>query len=125
MEKKTKLQSAISEIFKINNKIRFVSIIDLDGKITLSQMKSDLNSLLKQSNEEKFCEHVAIRREMRHEFDRKLGKVNYIHVERENVTQIVIYSKVHSFFITIEPEITSNVKANIIMKIKKIVSTLK
>ena len=125
MEKSSKLKSVISEIFKINNKIRFVSIIDLDGKITLSQMKSDLNSLLKQSNEEKFCEHVAIRREMRHEFDRKLGKVNYIHVERENVTQIVIYSKAHSFFITIEPEITSNIKANIIMKIKKIISTLK
>jgi hypothetical protein len=58
-------------------------------------------------------------------FDRKLGRVNYIHVERENVTQIVIYSKVNSFFITVEPEITSNVKANIIMKIKKIISTLK
>ena len=125
MTKNTKLNSAISEIFKINNKIRFVSIIDLDGKITLSKMKSDLDSLLKQSNEEKFCEHVAIRREMRHEFDRKLGKVNYVHVERENVTQIVVYSKSHSFFITIEPEITSSVKAHIIMKIKKIVSSLK
>ena len=56
MGKNTKLNSAISEIFKINNKIRFVSIIDLDGKITLSKMKSDLDSLLKQSNEEKFCE---------------------------------------------------------------------
>ena len=84
-----------------------------------------MDSLLKQSNEEKFCEHVAIRREMRHEFDRKLGKVNYVHVERENVTQIVVYSKSHSFFITIEPEITSSVKAHIIMKIKKIVSSLK
>ena len=125
MGKNTKLNSAISEIFKINNKIRFVSIIDLDGKITLSKRKSDLDSLLKQSNEEKFCEHVAIRREMRHEFDRKLGKVNYVHVERENVTQIVVYSKSHSFFITIEPEITSSVKAHIIMKIKKIVSSLK
>ena len=125
MGKNTKLNSAISEIFKINNKIRFVSIIDLDGKITLSKMKSDLDSLLKQSNEEKFCEHVAIRREMRHEFDRKLGKVNYVHVERENVTQIVVYSKSHSFFITIDPEITSSVKAHIIMKIKKIVSSLK
>ena len=59
----------MSQLNKINNKIRFVSIIDLDGKITLSKMKSDLDSLLKQSNEEKFCEHVAIRREMRHEFE--------------------------------------------------------
>ena len=125
MEKNSKLNQIITEIFKINNKIRFISIIDLKGKIILSEMKSDLNSLLKKSNEEKFCEHVAIRRKMRHEFDTNLGKVNYVHVERENVTQIVVYSKTHSFFITVEPEITSSVKANITMKIKEIVLRLK
>ena len=125
MEKNSKLNEIITEIFKINNKIRFISIIDLKGKIILSEMKSDLNSLLKKSNEEKFCEHVAIRRKMRHEFDTNLGKVNYVHVERENVTQIVVYSKTHSFFITVEPEITSSVKANITMKIKEIVLHLK
>ncbi len=125
MEKNSKLNQIITEIFKINNKIRFISIIDLKGKIILSEMKSDLNSLLKKSNEEKFCEHVAIRRKMRHEFDTSLGKVNYVHVERENVTQIVVYSKTHSFFITVEPEITSSVKANITMKIKEIVLHLK
>tara|TARA_B100000029_G_C17401415_1_gene897179 strand:- start:174 stop:551 length:378 start_codon:yes stop_codon:yes gene_type:complete len=125
MEKNSKLNEIITEIFKINNKIRFISIIDLKGKIILSEMKSDLNSLLKKSNEEKFCEHVAIRRKMRHEFDTNLGKVNYVHVERENVTQIVVYSKTHSFFITVEPEITSSVKANITMKIKEIVLRLK
>ena len=59
------------------------------------------------------------------EFDKKLGKVNYVHVERENITQLVIYSKKHSFFITIEPEITSDVKSRIAIKIKKIISTLK
>ena len=58
-------------------------------------------------------------------FNVNFCKLNYVHVERENVTQIVVYSKSHSFFITIEPEITSSVKAHIIMKIKKIVSSLK
>ena len=125
MVKNQKFEDVISSIFKINNKIRYVSIIDLKGKITASEMKSDLQSLLKKSNEEKFCQHVAIRRKMRQEFDKKLGKVNFIHVERENITQLVLYSKTYSFFITIEPEITSNAKANIAIKIKKIISTLK
>nr|AIF15016.1 hypothetical protein [uncultured marine thaumarchaeote KM3_69_B11] len=125
MDKNQKFNQVISNIFRVNSKIRYVSIIDLDGRIIASEMKSDLQSLLKKTNEEKFCEHVAIRRRMRHEFDKKLGKVNFIHVERENITQLVLYSKSYSFFITIEPEITSNSKSKIVTKAKKIVSTLK
>ena len=113
MDKNQKFNQVISNIFRVNSKIRYVSIIDLDGRIIASEMKSDLQSLLKKTNEEKFCEHVAIRRRMRHEFDKKLGKVNFIHVERENITQLVLYSKSYSFFITIEPEITSNSKSKI------------
>jgi hypothetical protein len=125
MDKNQKFNQVISNIFRVNSKIRYVSIIDLDGRIIASEMKSDLQSLLKKTNEEKFCEHVAIRRRMRHEFDKKLGKVNFIHVERENITQLVLYSKSYSFFITIEPEITSNSKSKIVTKAKKIVSSLK
>ena len=125
MDKNQKFNQVISNIFRVNSKIRYVSIIDLDGRIIASEMKSDLQSLLKKTNEEKFCEHVAIRRRMRHEFDKKLGKVNFIHVERENITQLVLYSKSYSFFITIEPEITSNSKSKIVTKAKKIISTLK
>jgi hypothetical protein len=117
--------SVISDIFKINNKIRFVSIINLNGKIVASEMRSDLKSLLKNLNEEKFCGDIAIRRKMRHEFDKKLGKVSYVHVERENVTQLVVYSKLYSFFVTVEPEITISTKSKIIIKIKSIISGLK
>ena len=125
MVKNQKFNQVISNIFRVSSKIRYVSIIDLNGKITASEMKSDLQSLLKKSNEDKFCKHVAIRRNMRHEFDKKLGKVCFIHVERENITQLVLYSKSYSFFITIEPEITSNSKSKIVKKVKKIISTLK
>ena len=125
MNKNQKFKLTISEIFKVSSKIRFVSIIDLNGDIIISEMKPDVQTLLKKSSEEKFCKHVAVRLEMRHEFDKKLGKVNYVHVERGNVTQFVVYSKRHSFFITTEPEITSSIKLGIIMKIKKIISTLK
>ena len=125
MNKNQKFKLTISEIFKVSGKIRFVSIIDLNGDIIISEMKPDVQTLLKKSSEEKFCKHVAVRREMRHEFDKKLGKVNYVHVERENVTQFVVYSKRHSFFITTEPEITSSIKLGMLMKIKKIISTLK
>ena len=96
MIKNQKFEQVIGDIFNINSKIRYVSIIDLNGKITASEMKPDLQSLLKKSNKVKFSKHVALRRKMRQEFDKKLGKVNYVHVERENITQLVIYSKKHS-----------------------------
>ena len=60
MDKNQKFNQVISNIFRVNSKIRYVSIIDLDGRIIASEMKSDLQSLLKKTNEEKFCEHVAI-----------------------------------------------------------------
>ena len=54
MDKNQKFNQVISNIFRVNSKIRYVSIIDLDGRITASEMKSDLQSLLKKTNEEKF-----------------------------------------------------------------------
>ena len=52
MDKNKKFKTIIPEIFKISTKIRFVAIIDLNGKIVISEMKPDLQSLLKKSNEE-------------------------------------------------------------------------
>ena len=49
MIKNQKFEQVIGDIFKINSKIRYVSIIDLNGKITASEMKPDLQSLLKLS----------------------------------------------------------------------------
>jgi len=41
---------------------------------------------------------------MREAYDMKLGKVRYVHTERENVTQITVYFKKYTNFITMEPE---------------------
>ena len=54
MIKNQKFEQVIGDIFKINSKIRYVSIIDLNGKITAAEMKPDLQSLLKKSNKVKF-----------------------------------------------------------------------
>ena len=71
-----------------------------------------------------FCMQVADRRKMRHEFDNELGKVRYVNVEREKVTQIVVYSKKNTIFVTMEPEITLQKKTDIINNIKKLTSNL-
>ena len=124
MIKKTQLVSVISRIFKLNKKIRYIAIIADSGKILSSEMKLDKHSLLKQQNEEKFCKDVVKRKKMRREFDRSLGKVRYVNVERENITQIVTYINSKSIFVTIEPELTIVSKEQLIAKIKKTITDI-
>ena len=124
MVEKTQLVSVISRIFKLNKKIRYIAIIADSGKILSSEMKLDKHSLLKQQNEEKFCKDVVKRKKMRREFDRSLGKVRYVNVERENITQIVTYINSKSIFVTIEPELTIVSKEQLIAKIKKTITDI-
>ena len=56
---------------------------------------------------------------MRHEFDKHLGKVRYVHVEREKVTQMVLYTKRKTIYFTLEPELSLNKKLRLITRIKK------
>ena len=124
MAEKTQLVSVISKIFKLNKKIRYIAIISDSGKIISSEMKLDKHSLLKQQNEEKFCKDVVKRKKMRREFDKSLGKVRYVNVERENITQIVTYINSKSIFVTIEPELTVIAKEQLIAKIKKAITDI-
>jgi len=119
------LNSLIKKIGKLHKMIRFVAIINKNGKIIKSEMRDEVPSLLKTKNEEKFCQDVTIRRKMREEFDKTLGKVRFVNVERENISQIVMYAKTKSLFVTVEPEISVNDKTKIISQIKKITSNLK
>ena len=114
MANKTELDSIIQKIGKLHKKIRFVAIINKNGKILKTEMRDEVPSLLKNKNEEKFCQDVTTRRKMREEFDKTLGKVRFVNVERENISQIVMYAKTKSLFVTVEPEIS--IKDKIKMK---------
>jgi len=96
----------------------------LDGNIVESIIKSGKTSLESQKEEEHFCKQVAERRKMRKIFDNSLGKVRYVHVEREKVTQMVAYTKKFAVYFTMEPEMTIEDKLKIVNKIKKMTSHL-
>ena len=119
------LDTLIKKIGKLHKKIRFVAIINKNGKILKSEMRDEVPSLLKTRNEEKFCQDVTVRRKMREEFDKSLGKVRFVNVERENISQIVMYAKTKSLFITVEPEISIKDKTKIISQLKKLTANLK
>ena len=102
--------------------MRFVAILDLKGNIVEGIIKKSKNSLEYQKDEEHFCKQVGQRRLMRKEFDKSLGKVRYVHVEQDNVSQLVVYSKKYTIFITVEPELSIKKKVELAITVKTLVS---
>ncbi len=118
------LLELVEDIIELDPKMRFAAIIDLKGNIKEAIMKSGKTSLKSQREEEHFCRQVAERRQMRKDFDKSLGKVRYVHVEREKVTQMVTYTKKYTVYFTMEPEMPIDMKIRIINRIKKMTSSL-
>ncbi len=114
----------VEDIIDLDPKMRFAAIVDLKGNIVEAIMKTGKTSLKTQKEEEHFCKQVAQRRKMRKEFDKHLGKVRYVHVERERVTQMVIYTKRKSIYFTMEPELSITKKIRIVTRIKKMASQI-
>lgn len=116
---KTDLIPIVEDILSIDPGMRFAAIIDLKGNISESIMKEGKTSLKSQKEEEHFCKQVALRRKMRNEFNKSLGKVDYVHIEREKVTQIVVYPKRKTVYVTMEPNINTIKKLKIVKLIKE------
>ena len=117
---KQNLLEIVEKIVALDSNMRFASIIDLNGNILEGIINEGKTSLESQKQEEYFCKQVAKRRKMRKEFDRQLGKVRYVHVEREKVTQLAIYTKRKIIFVTLEPELSIQRKMKIVNSIKRI-----
>ncbi len=123
-KKKVDLLDIVQKIINLDPKMRFGAIIDSKGNIREAIMKTGKTNLKSQKEEEHFCKQVAQRRSMRKEFDRTLGKVRYVHVEREKVSQMVVYSKRNIIYFTMEPEMPISTKIRLINRIKKITADL-
>lgn len=122
--KQTVFLKIVENIIEMDPKMRFAALIDLRGNIKEGIMKEGKTSLKSQKEEEHFCKQVAQRRKMRKEFDKSLGKVRYVNVEREKISQIVMYAKKYTVYFTMEPETTLNRKLQLITKVKKITKRL-
>ena len=123
-KKKVDLLEVVQKIINLDPKMRFAALIDSKGNIREAIMKTGKTNLKTQKEEEHFCKQVAQRRAMWKEFDKSLGKVRYVHVEREKVSQMVIYTKRNIVYFTMEPEMPINTKIRLITKIKKLTANL-
>lgn len=99
--------------------MRFAAIIDLRGNISEAIMKEGKTSLKSQKEVPVYRSVLAIRRKIRKQFDKSLGPVNYVHIERQRVTQIVVYPKRKTVYVTMEPNMDITKKLEIMEEIKK------
>ena len=116
---KIDLLPIVEDIVALDPMMRFMAIIDLRGNISESIMKKGKTSLKSQKEEEYFCKQIAVTRKIRQQFDKSLGSVNYVHTERQKVTQIVLYSKRKTFYVTMEPNMGIKRKLKLIELIRK------
>ena len=114
----------VEGILDLDPMMRFAAIIDLKGNISEAIMKEGKTSLKSQKEEEHFCRQVAIRRKIRQQFDKSLGPVDFVQIERKNVTQVVLYPKRKTVYVTMEPSMDILRKLEIIKQIKKKTSDL-
>ncbi len=115
---KADLIPLIEDILAMDPKMRFAAIIDLRGNISEAIMKEGKTSLKSQKEEEHFCRQVAIRRKIRKQFDKSLGPVTYVHIERKKVTQIVLCPKRKTVYVTMEPDMEIHRKLQIVKLIQ-------
>ncbi len=116
---KVYLLPIVEGIIGLDPMMRFAAIIDLKGNISEAIMKEGKTSLKSQKEEEHFCKQVAVRRKIRQQFDKSLGPVNYVHIERQKITQIIIYPKRKTVYVTMEANMDMKRKLEIVKSIKQ------
>jgi hypothetical protein len=77
-------------IFEVDEKIRFVGLIDQMGKLVVGDMKKGLSSLERDDGSIRLYLGYAINNILRQDFDNVFGKVLYTFSEREKIKLLTI-----------------------------------
>lgn len=84
------LPTLCNSIFEIDEKIRFVGMIDQMGKLIVGDMKKGTPSLEKNDGSIRLYLGYAINNVLRRDFDNVFGKVLYTFSEREKIKLLTI-----------------------------------
>ncbi|GIU70861.1 MAG: hypothetical protein KatS3mg003_0340 [Candidatus Nitrosocaldaceae archaeon] len=105
---KEKYEEACKKIFDMHEKIRFVGILDSNGKLIAGGMREGIEPLEDEIHEKRWFHQTAIRREMTTMFENIYGKVRYVFANREKVKQLTFYIDDKILFISIQPEVSAH-----------------
>ncbi|MFZ0366438.1 MAG: hypothetical protein WAL21_02035 [Nitrososphaeraceae archaeon] len=108
-------------IFEVDEKIRFVGIIDQMGKLVVGNMKKGLPSLERDDGSIRLYLGYAINNVLRRDFDNVFGKVLYTFSEREKIKLLTVPMDNYLLLVSID-KLSDHVK--LINKIMDVVKKL-
>lgn len=108
----------------LSPQMRSAAVIGADGRILAGILRSGSIPAKPQRDEERLCKQVARRRAMRSRFDASLGRVLYVQVERERVSQFAVYAGRLTVYFTIEPEASIEAKAELVESVGRMAGRL-
>lgn len=108
-------------IFEVDEKIRFVGIIDQMGKLVVGNMKKGLPSLERDDGSIRLYLGYAINNILRRDFDNVFGKVLYTFSEREKIKLLTVPMDNYLLLVSID-KLSDHVK--LINKILDVVKKL-
>jgi hypothetical protein len=115
------LSGLCNGIFEVDEKIRFVGIIDQMGKLVVGDMKKGLTSLERDDGSIRLYLSYAINNILRRDFDNVFGKVLYTFSEREKIKLLTVPMDNYLLLVSID-KLADHVK--LINKIMDVVKKL-
>lgn len=94
-----------ARISVISKYIRFVGIINKDGKLMAYHRRAGLKPLLDAKDTKNQFSHIAIKKDLESKFDRRLGSVEFVWEERKKVQTISFAIKRHRVWVSIDKKV--------------------
>lgn len=111
--KEERWEELCNKIFSINSKIRFVGILDDNGKLLAGGMKEGVKQLEDEISQKRLFHQIAIKKEMTTMFDKIYGKVKYIFANREKVQLLTFYTYDKILLVSLEVDLDPHVTIDI------------
>ncbi len=98
-------QEIVRSIRAISGYVRFVAVINSKGKVTAYERRVGHKSLLNTKNTKNQFSHLAVKTGMSTQFDRQLGKVQFMWEEREKVQTISFTINKNTIWLSIDKNV--------------------
>ena len=114
------VRTLASEILKTDPQIIHLGLIDLEGHVLLDQSSASLDPIEPDTDRILFYYQVGLRRSRREHFNDVYGKMDYIHILREKMQQLILYLPLITVYLTNDKSVTPDRIAKIAQSIKNI-----
>lgn len=109
------------QVFALHDDIRYAGIIDDFGSLIAGGMRKGIDSITAEDNDELYLVQTALRKSMRHRFDKSMGRARFAYVEREKISMLTFYMEKFTLLLSIEPNVDSHAVIDITKDVQDLI----